>query len=670
MRRLVITFLLVAFVPIVIVASLAFRFFGEALQEDAFNQLSAVREIKRSEILNDLKRRLDDAEVLSESEDVRRAFSLLVPYGSTGQADPQGFYDVASKEYEAIYEWIDPFFAKYAKLREYHDIFLISRDHGHIMYSVAYKQDLGTNLRMGPYRDSSLAKLWAKVLRGKKTSLVDFTYYAPKNEPAAFVATPITDENGKLLGVLALQISTDQINSIMQERTGMGETGETYLVGEDLLMRSDSRFDSTSTILKITVNTGPVRKALKGLTGTEIAENYRNVKTLSSFSGLGLKKTFGTDFEWIIVSTIDEAEALAPIKALRSRILLIGFAMMMLACAVGYFSARLISKPLEILSERVARMAAGDLTVAVNPETRLDEVGVLMRAFHTMLQTLRNQTQQMMDGARTLAASMSDMSATSAQLAASSAETSTSIGEITTTVEEVRHTAHVSNDKAEQLAATAEKAAQASEVGKEATEQAIEGMNRIKEEMEYVADSIMKLGEQSQSIGEIIGAVNDLADQSNLLSVNASIEAAKAGEYGKGFAVVAQEMKALAEQSKEATRQVRTILNDIQKATSAAVLATERGSNAVEAGAEMSTQSSAAITTLSSGISAAADASVQIAASSQQQLVGMDQLATGMESIKEATVQNLDGAQQLERAMKDLDELAQKLKQLSERFKA
>src|SRR5690606_7732014 len=125
--------------------------------------------------------------------------------------------------------------------------------------------------------------------------------------------------------------------------------------------------------------------------------------------------------------------------------------------------------------------------------------------------------------------------------------------------------------------------------------------------------------EQGQAIGEIIAAVNDLAEQSNLLAVNAAIEAAKAGEHGRGFAVVAQEVRSLAEQSKQATAQVRTILQDIQKATTAAVLATEQGSKAVEDGVRQTTEAGEAIAALAEMIDEAAQAATQIAASSQQQ---------------------------------------------------
>src|SRR6185437_10071117 len=124
--------------------------------------------------------------------------------------------------------------------------------------------------------------------------------------------------------------------------------------------------------------------------------------------------------------------------------------------------------------------------------------------------------------------------------------------------------------------------------GRRAVEDSIDGMAQIRLQMELIAESIVRLSEQSQAIGEIIATVNDLAEQSNLLAVNASIEAAKAGEHGKGFAVVAQEVKSLAVQSRQATAQVRSLLNDIQKATGSAVSAAEQGSRVVEAGAKQS----------------------------------------------------------------------------------
>ncbi|MEW6756055.1 MAG: CheR family methyltransferase [Candidatus Latescibacterota bacterium] len=234
---------------------------------------------------------------------------------------------------------------------------------------------------------------------------------------------------------------------------------------------------------------------------------------------------------------------------------------------------------------------------------------------------------------------------------------------------EVRQTAQVASDKARHVSESAQKSVQVAQSGRQAVEESISGMGRIREQMGAIAETIVRLSEQSQAIGEIIATVNDLADQSNLLAVNAAIEAAKAGEQGRGFAVVAQEVKSLAEQSKQATAQVRAILGEVQKATSAAVMATEQGSKAVEAGVRQSTQAGQSIKTLADSTAEAAQAATQIAASSQQQQVGMEQVAVAMESIKQASAQNVASTHQAEAAAQNLHELGQKLRQLVEQYR-
>ncbi len=279
----------------------------------------------------------------------------------------------------------------------------------------------------------------------------------------------------------------------------------------------------------------------------------------------------------------------------------------------------------------------------------------------------RSITRQLRVAILQLSSSSADILATTTQVAAGSAETATAVSETTATVEEVRQTVQLTNQKAKLVSDSAQQVAKVSQTGRQAVEELIAGMERIREQTASAAESIVRLSEQSQVIGEIILTVNDLAEQSNLLAVNAAIEAAKAGEQGKGFAVVAQEIKSLAEQSKQATAQVRAILGDIQKATGAAVMATDLSGKAVAAGAQQSDAAGEAIRMLAESIVEAAQAALQIAASSQQQLVGMDQVALAMENIKQASTQNMAGTRQAEAAAQNLHELGIKLKQLVEK---
>ena len=316
---------------------------------------------------------------------------------------------------------------------------------------------------------------------------------------------------------------------------------------------------------------------------------------------------------------------------------------------------------------RVAeQISDGDLTVEVKPKSDKDVLG---KAFAAMVEKLRRIIGEMQESSSILFSSAQQFVAATTQVASAAAETAAAVAETTTTVEEVKQTAQLATQKAKFVSQSAQRATQVSESGRKSAADSIEAMKQIREQMESIADSIVRLSEQGQAIGEIMLSVNDLAEQSNLLAVNASIEAAKAGEQGKGFAVVAQEVRNLAEQSKQATIQVRSILNDIQKATNAAVMVTEQGSKAVEAGVKQSVQSGESVQKLGESISDAAQAATQIAASSQQQMVGMDQVALAMESIKTASTQNLASTKQTEVAAKNIQELGRKLTELVALYK-
>jgi methyl-accepting chemotaxis protein len=270
-------------------------------------------------------------------------------------------------------------------------------------------------------------------------------------------------------------------------------------------------------------------------------------------------------------------------------------------------------------------------------------------------------TRQLRESIAQLSASSAEILATTTQVASGAAETASAVSETTATVEEVKQAAGVSSQKAKYVAESAQRVAQVSQAGRTSVEGTAQGMQRVQVQMASVGESIVRLSEQGQAIGELIAAVNDLAERSNLLAVNAAIEAARAGEQGKGFAVVAQEIRSLAEQSKQATTQVRTILGEIQTATGAAVMATEQGAKAVEAGLRQTGEAGEAIRLLAESVSEATQAATQIAASSQQQMVGMDQVALAMENIKQASLQNVAGTRQAETAAHNLHTLGMQL---------
>lgn len=357
------------------------------------------------------------------------------------------------------------------------------------------------------------------------------------------------------------------------------------------------------------------------------------------------------------------------VRDAQATLIVVNLVAVVLGLLLVFWLDLVIAKPLKQVTIVAQQIATGNLAVSVPPSIGNDEVGQLLRALDAMLVSWRQLMKETNAGIATLSAAASEILAGTMQVSAGASETAAAVSETTATVEEVKQTALLASQKARTVSESAQTATQTVEIGRRAIEGGVEGMEIAQEQMESIAETIVKLSERSQAIAEIIATVSGLAEQSNLLAVNAAIEAAKAGEQGKGFAVVAQEVKDLADQSRQATRQVRQILSDIQKAISAAVMTTEQGARTVASGAAQTAEAGNAIKNLSEGISDAAQAAAQIAATSQQQLAGMDQVALAMENIKQVSAENAAGSRQSEASAQNLHELGRKLKELSERFK-
>jgi methyl-accepting chemotaxis protein len=341
----------------------------------------------------------------------------------------------------------------------------------------------------------------------------------------------------------------------------------------------------------------------------------------------------------------------------------------LLGLGMAFGLDRLIAAPLKQATAVASQIATGDLTVTVPTARGRDEVAQLLRALGQTVAAWRQLVSETNGGIATLGAAAGEILASTMQGAAGASQTAAAVSETTATVEEVKQTALLASQKARLVSDAAQQAAGTATRGRLAIDSGVQGMESIQAKMESIAATVVRLSERSQAIAEIILTVSGLAEQSNLLAVNAAIEAAKAGEQGKGFAVVAQEVRNLAEQSRQATRQVREILGDIQKSVGAAVMITEQGSKTVARGVEQTTEAGHAIRELAEHIAGAAEAAAQIAASSQQQLAGMDQVALAMENINQVTAENAAGSRQAELSAQNLNELGQTLRRMSERFR-
>jgi len=355
--------------------------------------------------------------------------------------------------------------------------------------------------------------------------------------------------------------------------------------------------------------------------------------------------------------------------ATTQRVLAVGTILLLIgAILVSLPLSSAITRPIAAAADLAVAISRGDLSKGLTVKSS-DEVGRLALALNEMLENLREQTRRTLEGVNVLWASAAEISSTVAELGQTTSKMSAAVAETSTTVEEVKQSARVASERAKKVSTDSQQAVEISAAGTKATEDTTTKMNHIKRQMESIGETVVKLSQQSQAIEAIIETVQDLADQSNLLAVNASIEAARAGEQGKGFAVVAHEIKSLAEQSKNATAQVRTILDATRKWVSAVVMAAEEGSKAVEAGVLQSAIAGESIHALAASLTASSQSAQVIDTSTEQQFVGVDQVAQAMANIDQAMQQNVTGMAQLEGAARRLEELGESLKQLVERYR-
>lgn len=306
------------------------------------------------------------------------------------------------------------------------------------------------------------------------------------------------------------------------------------------------------------------------------------------------------------------------------------------------------------------RVAAGDLAARIEIDGD-DDLAILGIGLNNMTESLRRLVTEIRNAANLVGTATSQILAATRQQVAAISEQAAGVRETAATVAQVRQTAEVAARKTRGVAELAQKIESTAENGREAVAKSVLGSEEAKQKIEALAKRILGFSDQAQEIAEINATVSDLAEQSNLLAVNASIEAAKAGEAGRGFGVVATEIKELAERCREATVQVRRIVTDIQKTAQGAVMAAEQGVKMAVQVSEVSQESGTAIAALTEGVVQASQAAQQINASAEQQESGMEQITLSMKNIEQASSQTVSATQQVERSAKELNDLARNL---------
>lgn len=587
-------------------------------------------------------------------------------------------------KYNQIHGEIHPVMRNYLEKFGYYDIFLVDSETGDIVYSVFKELDFSTSLKDGPFSSTNFGEAFRRANQAAKGEviMVDYAPYSPSyNAPAGFVASPIYSGE-QIIGVAIFQFPINRLNEIMEQRDGLGASGESYLIGADHLMRSTSHLDPTHRTVGNSFNnpatgrveTDAAKAALHGKTGSQPGINYLGTAVLSSYTPLSL-----AGLQWALITEISAAEALAPANRIRwvtLGLILSAFPAVTLAALLitrsitrpvgkvaamiedlekGRLGRRLnfersdeigrMGKAIDAFADNMQheiiaalrKLAQGDLTFKVIPQDDQDEIRGTLKKLGEDLNVLLGQVFATSEG---IAGESRQVSGASLSLSQGATEQASSLEEISASMQQME----------QQTRLNAAGASKADALTRGTKEVAHKGNLQMK----TLVESMGKINESSHSISKIIKAIDEIAFQTNLLALNAAVEAARAGQHGKGFAVVAEEVRNLAERCSKAARETSELI---------------AGSvTSVEEGTSIANSTASSLQDIVSSITQVSDLMSEIARASGEQAEGIAQVSLGLNQIDQVTQQNTASAEESAAAAEELSHQAMQLKTMLTKF--
>jgi methyl-accepting chemotaxis protein len=569
-------------------------------------------------------------------------------------------------DYNELHAKYHPVIRSFLNSFGYYDIFLFDLE-GNMVYSVFKETDYGTNFVDGPYASTNFGRVYREALEfnsSDRFAVVDFESYEPSYGAAAsFVGTPVFFE-GEKVGVAIFQMPIDEINSVMGATAGLGETGQTYLVGcNDGLMRSNNRFSEENTILTQKIEGGAAALAASGESGVINQEGANGMPSIVSYSPVEI-----AGMQWAILAEQSVEEITASAKSLAGVILAFGIGIAVFVSFCGFLFSRTLTKPMIEMVGTLEKLSNGDLTWRLD-EDRKDELGSLAGSVNTMSGNLTGLIKDMSVAAGEVAAASTEIAASSEEGASASVSLQRQAEQVAAAADELSASSNEVSEQANSAAEQASTASNKAREGGEVVDETICGMESIRSKVTESANAVEELGKKSQDINTIVLTITEIADQTNLLALNAAIEAARAGEHGRGFAVVADEVRKLAERTAKATGEVSGAIGLIQEGTSCAVEQMVEGTTMVASGVESASKAGGALAEILGGADNVASQVKSIAASAVTQCDAATGISQNMTEINSMLSESSRAVEQSASAASELSRKAEELNELVSRFK-